>query len=116
DGELVEGPAGAAAQAPQLRAVAMDLGYRPATRLLVQVIDILGNDVLQEAQLLHPPERHVAGVRRRPRKRLHKLLVAARRAHPLLPPLLRVLQETLVAAHVGLAVLSPAATRHTVWR
>ncbi len=52
DSKLVHGPAGVAADAAELHAAAVDLGDGRAACLLVEVVDVLGDDVLKLAQLL----------------------------------------------------------------
>ena len=51
--ELAQGEAGAATDATEFGPVAMDLCYLPAACLLVQVVDVLGDDVLEESHFFH---------------------------------------------------------------
>ena len=60
--EPFEGPAVVAEDAAELRAVAVDLGDLAAAGELVEVVDVLGDDVLELPRFLEVAEGEVAGV------------------------------------------------------
>jgi hypothetical protein len=108
-GQLREGVAGVAAHAAQLQAVAVDLGDGDAPGLLMEVVDVLGDDVLKLPHLLQLREGVVGGVGPRLLQPLHQLRLFALSHETFRPPGTGVGHELLVAVHGGLAVLGPEA-------
>ena len=100
-----------AGHATKLRSVAVDLGDRLTAGDLVQVVDVLCDDVLEPAHLLEVAKGEVARIRDSRIERLGKFGEAAGALLSHLPPALRVLNEALIVAQVGLAVLRPEALR-----
>ena len=89
----------------------MDLGDSLTAGELVQVIDILSDDVLEAAHLLHVAQGEVTGVGHRRFESLNELAEAVGALPAHLPPAFRVLDESLVIAEIGLAVLGPETLR-----
>src|SRR2546427_13260088 len=82
-----------------------------APRRAVQVVDVLRDRALEDAELLELDERLVPRVRARGGERLPQLAHGTGRVEALLPGAARVLQEALVAVHGWLAVLGPETAR-----
>jgi hypothetical protein len=89
--------------------IAVDLGDGDASRLLVQVIDVLGDGVLEKAHLLQVGHREVGQVGLGLVHGLLELGVLALAAEDVGPPGARVGHEALIAVHGRLAVLGPEA-------
>src|SRR5204862_1585006 len=96
--------------------VAVDLEQALAPRGAVQVVDVLRDRALEDAELLELDERLVTRVRARGGERLPQLAHGTGRVEALLPGAARVLQEALVAVHGWLAVPGPQAARATEGR
>jgi hypothetical protein len=89
------------------RRVAVDLEQPVAARQAMQVVDVLRDRALEDAELLELDERVVARVRARRRQRLPELPHRAGRIQALLPGASRITQEALIAIERRLAVLRP---------
>ena len=89
--DLVRGPLRAAAQARHAAGVAVQLEHEPAARVLVQAVDVLGDDAAQPARALRRRQRPVRRVGLRARDVGVGLLAVV----PVPPPRLRVGDELL---------------------
>src|SRR5437879_4918823 len=89
--------------------VAVDLRERVVARLAMEIVDVLRDEIAQDADLLEPRERVMTGVRLGDSERTPQFVVLA--PNPVLPSLSRVGEENLVAVHRRLAVLGPESAR-----
>ena len=107
DRELVEGPASAALDAAEKGAIPVDLGDVPTTRELVQVVDVLGDYVLQPAARFHVAEGEMAWIGDGAAQGFDELAELALALDAHLPPGFRIGGESLVVAEIRFTVLRP---------